>query len=463
MSRVRQLCSVGLGGAVLVASVPVLLFGFSPTGQANARDEGGHCGRLEGYNHTSASCEIFGGCHTFCPRNKCQCTSQCINIGNCCHDYVQYCVNKKHSDFELLQAEMKLERMEREGGIIGTEWIFSLAMIFFIFTMILLIFLVNSKHTSIQHSVYRVMCTTVSIFAASTSSVAVHGIVIEQLWQGKQPGLHQSAGPLVQARIYLVLTLLFYLFSNWCTHYYFRLKQEVFAVAELMSHMTGFMLIRLVGSLQQTVRESELKALTVVLVVFVLLRVVVDLAEWAREKFAATDAWHWQFALSGSGQWNDLSHLQSRRLEELRVQQAPGEPDSDYTLLRPISVLLEAEDDMEDPDPLARFGPMRCALSSPSFCAGEMRRDEEKEGSSQSWQLRRHSHWDEAMQTGTIEGAALAIGFLVLLSAKRAPTRCSPVCLASFYLVSFFSSSFCLASTVFWSKCFPFFVCLAFV
>ena len=26
-------------------------------------------------------------------------------------DYVQYCVNKKHSDFELLQAEMKLERM----------------------------------------------------------------------------------------------------------------------------------------------------------------------------------------------------------------------------------------------------------------------------------------------------------------------------------------------------------------
>ena len=32
MSRVRQLCSVGLGGAVLVASVPVLLFGFSPTG-----------------------------------------------------------------------------------------------------------------------------------------------------------------------------------------------------------------------------------------------------------------------------------------------------------------------------------------------------------------------------------------------------------------------------------------------
>ena len=42
-------------------------------------------------------------------------------------------------------------------------------------------------------------------------------------------------------------------------------------------------------------------------------------------------------------------------------------------------VLLEAEDDMEDPDPLARFGPMRCALSSPSFCTGEMRRDEEKE------------------------------------------------------------------------------------
>ena len=40
--------------------------------------------------------------------------------------------------------------MEREGGIIGTEWIFSLAMIFFIFTMILLIFLVNSKHTSVS-------------------------------------------------------------------------------------------------------------------------------------------------------------------------------------------------------------------------------------------------------------------------------------------------------------------------
>ena len=63
-----------------------------------------------------------------------------------------------------------------------------------------LLCMVNSKIHGVQDAERQLSCTTVSIFAASTFSIALHGVLIEQLWMGKHPGLNRSAGPLIQAR-----------------------------------------------------------------------------------------------------------------------------------------------------------------------------------------------------------------------------------------------------------------------
>ncbi|CAE7804038.1 unnamed protein product, partial [Symbiodinium microadriaticum] len=183
--------------------------------------------------------------------------------------------------------EEHLSEIEHGQGINGPEWMLCLVMISFVLTMMGLLCMVNSQSDPVKAAEKQLSCTTVSIFAASTFSIALHGVLIEQLWMGKSPGLNRSAGPLVQARIYGFLSVGFYVFSSclvywcrdspnsWCNKalegeeehcgtwtkklLHADMKHWSFAVAQLSGHITAFLLIRAFGSLQQSMKASSLK------------------------------------------------------------------------------------------------------------------------------------------------------------------------------------------------------------
>ena len=180
-----------------------------------------------------------------------------------------------------------MSEIEHGQGINGPEWMLCVVMISFVLTMMGLLCMVNSQSDAVKAAEKQLSCTTVSIFAASTFSIALHGVLIEQLWMGKSPGLNRSAGPLVQARIYGFLSAGFYVFSSclvywcrdspgaWCKQLeaeeeqcgpsctkkllHADMKHWSFAVAQLSGHITAFLLIRAFGSLQQSMRASSLK------------------------------------------------------------------------------------------------------------------------------------------------------------------------------------------------------------
>ena len=241
----------------------VLLVVLSPTGEATTKKQEGVCANLRGLNHTAASCKDFGGCHGYCPGNTCQCTSQCSNIGNCCRDFLEVCMNESHIHFELEKLEEEKQKLERGAGIVGREWILSLVMVFFVLTMMAVLYFAHSKNADMQNAVYELMCTTVSIFATNTFTVALHGVLIEQIWMGKYPGLNQAAGPVVQAKIYGLLSMCVFAGSNWLIYSFRHTQQRYSAFGQLSSHMTAFTLIQATGELQWSVRDDGFKCLLV--------------------------------------------------------------------------------------------------------------------------------------------------------------------------------------------------------
>ena len=98
------------------------------------------CKQRNGRNGTEEpSCKNFGGCHGFCPGNECQCTSQCINVGNCCEDFAHMCLFKDDAHTKLIKLEDEIHHLEHGEGIVGSEWILGLVMVFFIVTMMVLV------------------------------------------------------------------------------------------------------------------------------------------------------------------------------------------------------------------------------------------------------------------------------------------------------------------------------------
>ena len=164
-SRLCVKASAALSVLLMVLGL-VLLFEFHPTEEATKRSHAGVCERLEGKNQSEATCEHFGGCHGYCPENACQCTSQCNNIGNCCADFVETCMNKSDVHYKLEKWEEKMEELEHGAGIVGREWILSLVMVFFVVTMMAILYFAHSSNQKMQDAVYELClgCIGTSVF-----------------------------------------------------------------------------------------------------------------------------------------------------------------------------------------------------------------------------------------------------------------------------------------------------------
>ena len=121
----------------------------------------------------------------------------------------------------------------------------------------------HSKNADMQNAVYELMCTTVSIFATHTFTVALHGVLIEQIWMGKYPGLDQAAGPIVQANFYGLLSICLSAVSNWLIYSLRHTQQRYSAFGQLSSQLTAFTLIRATGELHWSVRDDGFKCFLV--------------------------------------------------------------------------------------------------------------------------------------------------------------------------------------------------------
>ncbi|CAE7519889.1 unnamed protein product [Symbiodinium sp. CCMP2592] len=458
-------CTVLGFGAFLV--LPSVAFFAVPSEVGIRTDEKGSCERLFGLPSANASCATFGGCHRFCPANACQCTSQCMNYGNCCPDFLHHCLEASKKQEELLKEEEHLSEIEHGQGINGPEWMLCLVMISFVLTMMGLLCMVNSQSDAVKAAEKQLSCTTVSIFAASTFSIALHGVLIEQLWMGKSPGLNRSAGPLVQARIYGFLSVAFYVFSS-CLVYWCRdspgalckqcleaeeercgttswtkkllhadMKHWSFAVAQLSGHITAFLLIRAFGSLQQSMKASSLKCYLVLPWAAMVLRAALLLAKLARSRCIQEVDVRWQ--KEDEGEYLYFGETESEMIE----RQYKAHLTADAHVYSPL--VPEGHDAstirFEQPE-LAEF----CISEYWEITRFFHHEQEEKENELTSWtslgslcsnrpeadggrdllngdpvarkegpqRVRRFCHWDHAAHEASLDGATLVMGFLIL-------------------------------------------------
>ncbi|CAE7254666.1 hypothetical protein AK812_SmicGene5798 [Symbiodinium microadriaticum] len=391
-------------------SIGLLILGWfvfvvlTPTEEATTQKREGQCDRLKGLNRSQASCDLFGGCHGYCPGNPCQCTSQCNNFGNCCGDFVESCMNESHVDYVLAKREEELQEMEHGQGIVGREWILSLVMFFFVLTMMALLYFAHSQNKHMQNAVYELMCTTVSIFATNTVTVAVHGVLIEQLWMGKYPGLNQKAGPIVQAKIYGILSILCFLGSNWIIYRFREKEHEYTALGQLSSHMTGFTLIQAIGRLQWSVREDGWKCCLVLPWTAILLRGMLFVGERLRAQCVGDEEVYWEYQ-AGDDEWHKFPVATSRELESRFMDSSDSESEVVFSI--PVSDPADPRQKVEVSLPNAN-----AICESPH---GEM--FPEGDGSDLScaaWKVRRECPWLDFAREIFIEGAALVMGFLVM-------------------------------------------------
>ena len=82
---------------------------------------------------------------------------------------------------ELIKLEEQIRHMEHGEGIVGSEFILGLVMVFFIVSVMGLVYIShNPKLQGLRKMADEMSCKTTSIFAANTFSVALHGVLIEQ-------------------------------------------------------------------------------------------------------------------------------------------------------------------------------------------------------------------------------------------------------------------------------------------
>ncbi|CAE7578897.1 unnamed protein product [Symbiodinium necroappetens] len=422
--------SFGLGGLGLL-----LFLVLRPTDDRTRKDQTGDCTLLNGRNGTEEpSCKNFDGCHGFCPGNECQCTSQCINVGNCCEDFAHMCLFKDDAHTKLIKLEDEIHHLEHGEGIVGSEWILGLVMVFFIVTMMVLVCMSHNTDRK-KLKVEEMTCKTTSVFAANTFSVALHGVLIQQIVMGKHPGLDLPAGPIRIAQIYGVVAVLLFLLSNALIYRFKDTRERFFAICQLSSHMIAFTLVRALGSLQWSAAGLKQRSGTVHGSVLpwaaVLLRGSVFVGERLRAKYIRRpDEVQWEYRKSGK-HWRRFPFEIDRQIEAQWSRRsgtdASDTEDSDQSGQSGLVSYVSGEGstidkrnlvivfDPDDPDATTgkpREFQVRLPDTDVLFadpCGLMFRTGEEEE-----WKVRWQCPWHHFAEEAFLDGAGLVMGFLMM-------------------------------------------------
>jgi len=411
---------------VLLSAVFALLVAFPASPVSRAKHEKDvDCRKAVG-----ATCETFGGCHYYCdshdfPGVECQCTSQCVNFGNCCDDYADYCMLENDTHINIVKKEMERAKEMKKAEGDGLVWRPGTLMVLFLLTMMLLVYLVSDDRSFISSAGYQVISTTVSVFAASHVCVLFHGFVVMQLLEGSHPGLDMPGGPLPQFFIFSVAALLWCVLSN--AFLYNRRKQDMhmYSFGTLSNHFMAFLFVRAFGSLQLLNRFEPRKAIFLVLPLSVIfLWGLVFLVRAVRKKINSDQhieelGAKWQFAAEGSDTWKNFDDGHSQEIEkefQQALEDGRQENSSDVEGSTPVACMQCGEDNASfdikswRPEALDQQRDMHITLNKES-CTGTMEPFTED---GDSFEVRLFCGWDHFSHEAMIEVAAMTSGFLLL-------------------------------------------------